>query len=457
MQQTESRFRHSLSLLAFVYAVFVIYGNLLPFDYLPRTLDDAIERFKQIPFLSIGVKGREDWIANGVLFIPLGYLCAASIGRSRSAFQMGLAWLLSVLAGALLAVAIEFAQIFFEPRVVSLNDLLAGVVGAALGSSLWLAAGRKLGEAISDFRSGTRRSCNAARTLYLLLFFAVALFPYDFLISATEIKDKLSGDWFYVFQSGSCASARCVASWISEVVATAPIGFLTMLIVSSANPARRQFRYFLLGCVVGLAVETVQIFMHSGRTQVLSILTRGLGVYLGAELARYLQQGLLTRITSKGKLVVCILALVWILVGAALHGMQIPPALSMSEVGALLENTRFIPFHNHYRTSETQAFMSIVRQSALFFPVGFFVWLWGSSRIDGPGYMQAAFWGALAAFGMETGRLVLGGLRPDYTNILIGALAAVVAMDAMRIVYKWFTDPPVAATPPNIGPHFPGR
>ena len=66
------------------YLVFVIYGSLVPLDFHPMPLDQAWSRFQQIPMLQIGVQGRADWMANGVLYVPVGFLSVAMFAAHGS-------------------------------------------------------------------------------------------------------------------------------------------------------------------------------------------------------------------------------------------------------------------------------------------------------------------------------------------------------------------------------------
>ena len=63
-----------LGLLALGYLVFVVYGSLVPLDYTPVPWDEAVERFRNIRFLQLGIGSRADWVANLLLFIPLTFL-----------------------------------------------------------------------------------------------------------------------------------------------------------------------------------------------------------------------------------------------------------------------------------------------------------------------------------------------------------------------------------------------
>ena len=75
--------RARLALAAWLaWTAFIVYGSLLPFDFQPVPLDRAWALFRQAPFLVLGVESRADWIANGVLYAPVGF------GRPRGAHVM---------------------------------------------------------------------------------------------------------------------------------------------------------------------------------------------------------------------------------------------------------------------------------------------------------------------------------------------------------------------------------
>ena len=58
--------------LLLLYVTGIIYGSLIPFELRPYTLSAALDQFIHIRFLDLGVVSRADWIANILLYIPLG-------------------------------------------------------------------------------------------------------------------------------------------------------------------------------------------------------------------------------------------------------------------------------------------------------------------------------------------------------------------------------------------------
>ena len=128
--------------LAALYAAFVVYGSLLPLDYRAMPLDDALRQFERIPFLALGVASRADWVANGVLYLPLGFLLTRWLMAALGPRLGWAAWAPALGLCVALAVGVEFAQLFFPPRTVSQNDLMAESLGSLLGALLALGRAR---------------------------------------------------------------------------------------------------------------------------------------------------------------------------------------------------------------------------------------------------------------------------------------------------------------------------
>lgn len=120
------------------YVAFVVYSSLVPLDFHPHTLEWAWQRFQQAPLLRLGVEKRADSIAIGVLYVPVGFLLAERFVGKLTSAMLGIATILAIGFCALLACGIEFVQLFFPPRTVSQNDILAEIIGAMVGTALAL-------------------------------------------------------------------------------------------------------------------------------------------------------------------------------------------------------------------------------------------------------------------------------------------------------------------------------
>ena len=73
---------------------------------------------------------RLEFLANIVMFVPLGIFLVLLLGRKR--------WWLAVVIGVLMTIGIEFAQQFVPNRVSDPRDLVANSLGAVIGAVLAL-------------------------------------------------------------------------------------------------------------------------------------------------------------------------------------------------------------------------------------------------------------------------------------------------------------------------------
>lgn len=406
---------------ALIYTAFVIYGSLMPLEFRALSWDEAVARFAAIPWLELGVGSRADWVANLILYVPLGYLLTGAMaGRSKVPVVWGVSVLLSGLAIAGIALSIEFAQQFFPPRTVSLNDLYAEFVGGVLGVLLWALAGRPLSDVWRRFARGGPLAVRAGLVGYVLAYLFLSLFPYDFLLSAEEWRAHLTSDkagWLF---AGSCGLG-CRAKPVAEILAAIPFG---LLLVNRSG----QFSLAAavgVGALLGLTIEILQLGIASGISQGASIFSRAAGVVLGAWLPTLLMHWDNRRMRPWVRAGL-VLAVVPYAIGLAwLNHWFDAPWLSADTALTRLAEIRFTPFYYHYYTSEAVALVSMVFQFGLYSSLGAGVWLWlqGAWRkLHGAGV--PALLAVLAASAIETGKLFVPGQHPDPTNLLIAAAAA---------------------------------
>ena len=418
------RFNRWLTLIAITYGVFVLYGSLVPLEMRPLEWAEAWRRFSQIPYLSLGTGRRADWVANILLYIPLAFLwCACAHSRKR----WGTAGFVLIFCVAF-AVFIEFFRLWFPPRTVSQNDLLAESLGSLIGVTIWLIAGQRLiGLARTIFQGG-RAGLDAAFIAYTGLYVAYSLFPFDFLVSGQELSAKLASRAIAPGITPSCGGLlRCGVNLTIETLSFVPFGlFMTYLLKRPGTPPPKLMTALLLGGLVGGAIEGMQIFIASGISQGISIGARALGMMLGVAIGRAWSVTWLTAWLPLARAALFAGVLGYGLLLAAIAwrgGWQADGALL--RLGAL----NWLPFYYHYYTTEQNALLSLLRNAAMYAPAGIAVWLWQFAemrghRTDLPGATLVFWLGAALAVLMEASRLLKPSGHADPTNILIGAVAA---------------------------------
>jgi len=414
-------------LLAVLYALLVVYGSLVPFDFRAFPLEDALRRFAQIRYLQLGVESRADWVANILLYVPLAFLALGGLSSDRALLRALAAPLVLVTCVAI-SIAIEFTQQFFPPRTVSLNDLLAESMGSVLGILLWWASGGKVRLLVVSLLAKEKNATYAGLILYSVAYLAFSMFPYDFLISTEEIRAKLAGPFFHWLPSRSACggSLRCGAKLAAEAAAVAPLGLLLVFAAVERSGALLR-RAALFGFGLGLLIETLQLFLVSGATLGASVLTRVAGVVAGAAAGELLSRTSLWPLLYLLRPFMPLAGAVYVLLLALLVSTGKGPLLGAAQGLRRLTEIRFMPFYYHYYTTESAAMASLFGAASMFLPVGILFWIWRVTHMRefiGRGALGAAVWGGAVAVCLETLKLFLEAARPDPTNVLIGSLAA---------------------------------
>lgn len=408
-----------LAVAALLYAAFVVYGSLVPLDFHYRPFAAAWAAFLRTPYLQLGVASRADWVANILLYIPLAFLGAGVVASAtRSRFLAVLGTIAVPVFCIALAFAVEFAQLYFPPRTVSQNDLIAEAIGTAMGIGLWALAGARLGGLWQRFRTGGAHSWQAIAALYAIAYLGYSLFPFDFLISAAELREKLShSDRAAFLIAGSCGGViGCTVKLTAEIALAAPLGALAGL----AFAGLRTRSAFWIGLALGFAIETLQVLLASGVSQGTSVLARAFGMAWGLAFQHAFRFEWLStyRRPIRTGLVVgapIYLALVVVLNGFSGH---LEPLWVARDK---LADTHFLPFYYHYFTSETVALASLLTNAGSYGVIGIAAWLLRPTMNSA---WSAGIVAALVAFAVESLKLFLPGKKPDPTDVLIAFAAA---------------------------------
>ena len=162
------------AVLALLMAALTAYLSFVPFDYKARSLSEAIESFGWVLRTRTVIVSRSDFLANGLLGMPLGFFLLGAVCGDRRRF-----WRTSVIALSLWPICViypaivEFSQLFFHGRTSSATDIAAQAFGSAGGMLLWLIVGRTLTLFIHHLAFVARLSTMTGRLLvgYLVLLY----------------------------------------------------------------------------------------------------------------------------------------------------------------------------------------------------------------------------------------------------------------------------------------------
>lgn len=428
-----SNVRALLLVSALIYTVFVIYGSLVPLEYRAMPLDEAMAQFRQIRLLKLGIGSRADWVANLLLYIPLTFLWAGVLTYQRNQPVSILVSILVVTSTLMFCIGLEFTQLYFPPRTVSLNDLYAGAIGGLLGILLWMFVGKRL---VRVFRNLSNEGTIAIKSflfLYFLAYLFLSLFPFDFVLSAQEWRSHLASEKVGWLLAGNC-SLRCLFKLVPEVLAAIPIGLLLLLGMRTPRPPLASIA--MIGLLFGLAIETFQLTIESGISQGSSAFARSLGMVIGAILPAWVSRWDLRQMRPRIKVALLFSFIPFLFGLAHLNHWFAAKWVGGREPMEKLSELSFIPFYYHYYTAEAVALVSVIFQSGLYAALGAAVWLWREVPRSGVyGAIVPASMGFVIALIIEIGKLFVPGQHPDPTNILIAFISAGVTHALLTVLY----------------------
>ncbi len=410
---------------ALAYLVFAVYGSLVPLDFQPRPLALAWQEFQRIPYLALGAGSRADWVANVLLFIPLGFVWAGVLSPARGGLARAAVGALVWGGCVLLSIAIEFTQLFFPPRTVSQNDVLAEGIGAAIGIAGWWWWGRSLLGWLESWRSARGAASLSERLLwlYLAVLFGYNLLPLDLTVSAVEIYHKWREGRVVLVPFGFVV--QDTAEWFynlaTDVLIWAPVSFLWVL-----SGKKRRFQTWRWTVAAAFMLECLQLFVYSRVSDVTDLLTAMLGAALGVWLARAREVPLEGPRRGGASGAIWLASggfLVWSAVLAALfwypYDFTAERELLRERFGLLAQ----VPFHNYYFGTEFRAVTEVLHKLVFFAPLGMLLAIGRMQvrdRLLGRLLDVGAVLGvAVVAFVIELGQVALPSKHPDTTDWLL--------------------------------------
>jgi glycopeptide antibiotics resistance protein len=457
--------------LALGILVLAVYGSLIPFHYQPRPLEDAVTAFQHIAFHNPSdLHARGDWIVSVALFLALSFLSMAALcvdrrGKSEirkpksetnpkyeirngfwfwisdfvlggcfgfrySSFELAAKAVAVVLFCAVLSVAIEFAQLFFPPRTVSLNDIIAETLGGAAGTLLWLVAGQRITGWARRVSTPTSLAALAGRLLpgYLVALLIVHAMPFDFAISARELAVKYDEGKIGLIPFEHATAGGHFAFLLKLATNMAcffPVGFLKAL-------SRKRGMLLLFAVGVPALVEILQLLVYSRVCDTTDVFTGAAAILLGwftAEMvpsyvpndgfgnpsyARWRRRGILAGLGLAWFAVV--LYLNWAPFDFTTDPARFPDSPDDFAIWGL-RRMSWLPFVDYYWGSKYQALDNFLRKTISFMPLGVLGAL-ASPRVyrrwSLPCTLAIALFAALA---IEAGRYFLPSHAASVTDV----------------------------------------
>ena len=363
-----------LRVIFFFYLFFVIYGSLVPLIYVYIPFDVAVNRFFNIRFLDLGVTSRADWVANGLLFIPLTFLWLAAFWSEVISFRKYFLIVTALAISVCLPLLIEFTQLYFPTRTVSQNDIMAEAIGGLIGILSWLTFKEKFMHLMAGLFSKTfADKWRVYLTIYLVCMLAYSIMPLDLTLSPVELYRKWDKGLLILipFQFVKNDFITIAYDLIGDVVLWIPVTFFLIRSGSFTTPQiyKRVFYSALL-------IEFCQVFVFSRYTDVNDLMTALLGAYVGIQIFKRWHS--ITEDEEKLQAVnhayigyagyalwCCLLTLV--------YWYPFEFNLSNGHIGPSLRLFFSVPFASYYIGSEYLAITQIFRKLLFALPLGVFL------------------------------------------------------------------------------------
>ena len=443
-----------------LYALIVVYSSLvlgpLGFHFVPRDPAAAWHAFLTTRFFDTGSDQRPDWIANLLMMVPFGLLATGTFGAASGpgAPVLGPARMLGPLRvfgprrmlrparvfGTVLALllslgfvlAVKYAQLFFPPRTVSLNYIVAQSIGATLGVGLFhpLRAAMRYLAATTDATSRLRLMLDAA----ILGFVAFALFPFDLTLSTRDLADHFAAlpTALLSLPDAERPHGLQIVLVAATAIAAMPLGMRLTLPADRGEPPSLT-RIAITGAVLLAILFGATLFILSARVSVATFGLRLLGVVGGAMLLRWLAARDPRWLRYRAGRMLPFLVPIYLLLLVYANGLLTRGWVTPDQALAGLDPRGLLPLWHDYIVSKAHALQSDVVHVAMYAPIGVMIWLrrggtWRTAFV-------AAVMAGLLSLAIELGRGLKPGLQPDFNEVLIGAIAAYVANRAMPILW----------------------
>jgi len=442
--------RSRLFPLAALYALLVAHLLFLPYAYQALPVDAALARFVATPWVDLGPDQNVALVARAMMFLPMGLLLAWAVApHPRRSAELP-AFVVATAGGTIWALGVNFLQEWFPARTVLLNLVAAELAGVTLGAAMWSFFGWQALQWSRRLARGGRLTLTAALTGYTIAYVLASLMPGDFVTNGRELAEKLASSlWGWWQAPVGCGPASCGVKLLVELATTVPCGWWFASIRRGRPHA--TLNAFLVGVVAGSAIEALHLLMVSGVSQGISVLVRAAGMAVGA--ATFGWRGGLAEIDLDrfGRPLAALLALPYLAAVGYVGGWLRTPIVDPGTAGEQARRIVWMPFYYLYYTPYTAGMQSLIVHFALYLPVGGAVWLWSRRRDRiSPWYAAAA--AAFLALAAETSKVFLLGRHPDYTDILLAAAAAPLALAILR----WGASP-VSRPSPSLPAPSPGK
>ncbi len=270
---------------------FTVYGSLVPFEYRTLSFSDATAKFQKILSARLGIDSRSDFLANGLLGVPLGFFLLAALRADRRPNPGATAWTGIAIwpLCVFFAASVEFSQLWFPGRTCSLSDIVAQAIGSAIGMFLWTMAGSTLTDTLKGSRHGATWQSTAGRLTiaYLGVLVVAQLMPFDISVSGSDLARNVRNATIIPF--GELTRADVVEPWskVQSWLEVAGLYFIAGVLLGSIPRTKAKRRIplgalvLMCGFILGVVIETAQLTIKTRSPSVTDALIGGGSLWFG--------------------------------------------------------------------------------------------------------------------------------------------------------------------------------
>jgi VanZ family protein len=403
------------------------------FHYVPMDFGDAWDKLLSVRFVPHGSNERPDWIANMLMPVPLAFLINSMFGLGIVTGRRTTGIVVTLAVCVLLILAIKYAQLFFPPRTVTLNYITAQLIGAVLGVVAFQVSHTRIyPRLLGLFEDG--EGLTVALGAYMAFMIAYYLMPFDVTLSVGDLAVRAL-ELFDILPSvpgeGHNATYKLLLV-IADTLAAAPLG-MYLAVVGRQRTTRR-----LVWRAVGLVflIFIAQLFILGSEPFLVSLVYRTAGAMIGVLFIQRIKGKDLRKRHYYFSRYLPVAIPVYLVLVMFVSGVLSSQWWTLDEATNPLEPRQFLPFWNFYIVSKAHAMQSLVVTSMIYAPIGIMVWLrrgfWSS------GTKFSAFLAFTLSLLMELARMMKPGLRPDFSDPIIAAVAAGIAFKVMPFLWRMF-------------------
>ncbi len=431
---------HARWLLA--YALFVAYSSTVigpsGLNFVAQDPASAWREFsgRAFTWVDLGSDQRADWMGNLIMLLPLGFLLAGSLwprrDRTSSPLAAWRAGAAAVVLGVAYVLALKYAQIYFPPRTVMLNYVVAQSIGAFIGIIVFAVANTVKRKLFWRGPAQPRETLRLGLIVYAIALCLFFLMPLDFALNRADLRAQL--DKLPSIVSGVPGAERSLAVQasllVASAVATMPLGMLLVLGPRGRN--RSPWNALARGSAWMAGLLLLSTLVIGGSPTLVSLGIRIVGVGLGAVALRWLLGQDLELLLFRLRHLSAWVWLPYLLLLLAVNGLLSLDWRTPAEAARASDPLGLLPLYDYYIVSKGTAARNIVAHAVMYAPIGVLAWLNGTSRTI------AATGAAVLATAVEAGRYLRPGLEGDINAVAVAALAAYAAARAMPVVWSMF-------------------